>query len=431
MSRVAVAGAGYVGLTTAACLADLGNDVLVVDVDEAKVRQLRRHRVPFFEPGLQEVVERNARAGRLRFTCSYKEALVGAEYVFIAVATPEGKRGEADLSAVEQAATSIAESMTGPLIIVNKSTVPIGTGDLVSKIVRRHNGRYPFDVASNPEFLREGSALQDFMRPDRVVIGADSAEAAARVARLYEPLGAPVLITPSIYTAEMIKYASNAFLATRISFINEIARICERVDADAKLVAEGMGLDRRIGPSYLYAGLGYGGPCFPKDVKALAAIPEKYDYHPELLHAVMDINRDQRMLVVDKLRECLGTLRGQTVGMLGLAFKPNTDDMREAPSIDIAGVLRARGASVRAYDPAALERARAILPDLDYRRSAYAVARGADALVIVTEWNEFKQLDLARIKRSMRRPVVIDGRNIYDPALMRELGFVYRGIGRN
>ena len=423
-------GAGYVGLTTAACLADLGNEVCVIDIDQEKIRALRRYRLHFYEPGLREVVERNARAGRLRFTTSYAEAIPGADFAFIAVATPESETGEANLSYVEQAAASIAQNLGGPLIVVNKSTVPIGTGDIVSEVIRRYNAHFPVDVVSNPEFLREGSALQDFMQPDRIVIGAHSREAAERLATLYEPLPGPILIY-SIYTAEMVKYASNAFLAARISFINEIARICERVDADAKLVAEGMGLDRRIGPAFLDAGIGYGGSCFPKDVKALAAIAQKYAYHPELLHAVMDINRDQRTLVVEKLRECLGSLRGQVIGMLGLAFKPNTDDMREAPSIEIARALLKRGAVVRAYDPAAIARARALMPDLDYRRNVQAVARGADAIVVVTEWNEFKQLDLQRLKRAMRRPVVVDGRNIYDPETMRRLGFVYRGIGRN
>jgi UDPglucose 6-dehydrogenase len=316
------------------------------------------------------------------------------------------------------------------VIVVNKSTVPIGTGDIVSDVIRRHNPNFPVEVVSNPEFLREGSALRDFMHPDRVVIGDHTREAGDRVATLYEPLGAPIL-RYNIYTAEMVKYASNAFLATRISFINEIARICERVDADAKLVAEGMGLDRRIGPHFLDAGIGFGGSCFPKDVKALAAIAERYGYHPELLHAVIDINRDQRTLAVEKLRECLGSLRDQVIGLLGLAFKPSTDDMREAPSVEIAEALLRRGALVRAYDPAAMGNAKAILPGIEYRRNAYAVARGADALVLVTEWNEFKQLDLARIKRGMKRPVLVDGRNIYDPEQMRRLGFVYRGIGRN
>ena len=423
-------GAGYVGLTTAACLADLGNDVVALDIDEEKVRHLRRHRLTFYEPGLQELVERNARAGRLSFTTSYEEGIPGAEFVFIAVSTPEGEGGEADLSAVERAASAIATNMDGPLTIVNKSTVPIGTGDMVSETVGRHNGRFTCDVVSNPEFLREGSALMDFMKPDRVVIGAHRRETAEMVATLYAPLSAPIMIT-NLYTAEMIKYASNAFLAARISFINEIARICERVDADVKLVADGMGRDRRIGPYFLEAGIGYGGSCFPKDVKALAAIAEKYDYHPELLHAVMEINRDQRMLAVEKLRECLGTLRGQTVGLLGLAFKPNTDDLRDAPSLDIARLLLSKGAHVRAYDPAAMPRAKLILPELECKKNSYAVAARADAVIIVTEWNEFRHLDMARLRRSMRRPVLIDGRNIYDPVRMRSIGFVYRGIGRN
>jgi UDPglucose 6-dehydrogenase len=423
-------GAGYVGLTTAACLADLGNDVVVVDINREKIAQLKAHHVPFYEPGLNELVERNARAGRLRFTTAYEDAVPGAEYAIIAVSTPEGEGGEADLSYVEAAANSIANCMDGPLVVVNKSTVPPLTGDMVSSVLRKPNRGHSAAVVSNPEFLREGSAIQDFMHPDRIVIGSHDREAAEKVARLYAPLDAPILIMPNIYTAEMVKYASNAFLAARISFINEIARICERVDADAKLVAEGMGLDKRIGPSFLDAGIGYGGSCFPKDVAALAALAERFDYHPELLHAVMDINRDQRMLVIDKLRDCLEELPGRVIGLLGLAFKPNTDDLREAPSIDIAKVLLAAGAKVRAYDPAAMERSRSILPDIEYMEDAYEVAAGADALVVVTEWNEFRDLDLGRVKQSMRMPVVIDGRNIYDPPVMRRLGFTYRGIGR-
>ena len=430
MSKVAVIGGGYVGLTTAACLADLGNDVTVVDVDRKKIEQLQRHEVPFYEPGMAELVKRNAEGKRLHFTTSYAEAIPGAEYAIIAVSTPEGEGGEANLSHVEAAATSIAEHMTGSLVVVNKSTVPPLTGDMVSSVLAKHNTTHKAHVVSNPEFLREGSAIFDFMHPDRVVVGGHDRAAAEKVAKLYEPLEAPVLVTPNIYTAEMVKYASNAFLAARISFINEIARICERVDADAKLVAEGMGLDKRIGPAYLDAGIGYGGSCFPKDVAALAALAERFDYHPELLHAVMDINRDQRMLVIDKLREALGSLNQKVVGLLGLAFKPNTDDLREAPSIDIAKVLLAAGAHVRGYDPAAMERTRAILPELEYTKNAYQAAAGADALVVVTEWNEFRQLDLRRIKTSMRTPVVIDGRNIYVPATMRDLGFTYRGIGR-
>jgi UDPglucose 6-dehydrogenase len=431
LSRVAVIGAGYVGLTTAACLADLGNDVIVVDTNREKVAQLLRNHVPFYEPGLSELVERNTKAKRLTFTTSYEEAVPGAEYAIIAVSTPEGEGGEADLSFVESAAGSIADWMDGPLVVVNKSTVPPLTGDMVSRVIGQRNAKHKADVVSNPEFLREGSAIQDFMHPDRVVIGGHDRGAAEKVAKLYEPLQAHILITPNIYTAEMVKYASNAFLAARISFINEIARICERVDADAKLVAEGMGLDKRIGPSYLDVGIGYGGSCFPKDVKALAALAERFDYHPELLNAVMDINRDQRMLVIDKLRDCLEELDEKVVGLLGLAFKPNTDDLREAPSLDIAKVLLAAGAHVRAYDPAAMEGARVKLPAIEYTRDAYGLAAGADALVVVTEWNEFRHLDMGRLKASMRRPVIVDGRNIYDPAVMRGLGFTYRGIGRD
>jgi UDPglucose 6-dehydrogenase len=433
LSKVAVIGAGYVGLTTAACLAELGNEVVVVDINSEKVALLQSHppNVPFYEPGLNELVERNAEAGRLRFTTSYEEAVPGAEFAIIAVSTPEGEGGEADLSYVEAAATSIADCMDGPLVVVNKSTVPPLTGDMVSRVLRKRNGSHRAEVVSNPEFLREGSAIQDFMHPDRVVIGSHDAEVAAKVAQLYAPLEARVLITPNIYTAEMVKYASNAFLAARISFINEIARICERVDADATLVAEGMGLDKRIGPSFLDAGIGYGGSCFPKDVKALAALAERFDYHPELLHAVMAINRDQRMLAIDKLRECLETLEGRIVGLLGLAFKPNTDDLREAPSLDIARVLLAAGAQVRAYDPAAMNGARKLLPEIEYSPDAYSMAEGADGLVLVTEWNEFRHLDLGRLQASMRKAVMVDGRNIYDPSMMRSLGFTYRGIGRD
>jgi UDPglucose 6-dehydrogenase len=431
LSKVAVIGAGYVGLTTAACLADLGNEVMVVDTNREKIAHLKSYRVPFYEPGIAELVERNAKAGRLAFTTAYEDAIPGAEYAIIAVSTPEGEGGEADLSYVESAANSIADCLDGPLVVVNKSTVPPLTGDMVSSVFSKRNTVHAVAVVSNPEFLREGSAIQDFMRPDRVVIGSHDRKAAEKVALLYAPLQARVLITPNIYTAEMVKYASNAFLAARISFINEIARICERVDADAKLVAEGMGLDKRIGPSFLDAGIGYGGSCFPKDVKALAALAQRFSYHPELLNAVMDINRDQRMLVIDKLRECLEELPGMVIGLLGLAFKPNTDDLREAPSLDIARVLLAGGVEVRAYDPAAMEGARKILPTVEYIDDVYRLAEGADALVVVTEWNEFRHLDLARVKESMRQPVIVDGRNIYDPSTMRGLGFTYRGIGRD
>lgn len=757
-------GGGYVGLTTAACLADLGNRVTVLDKEESKVQDLRSGRIPFFEPGLAEVVERNAKAGRLSFTTTYANAVPDAEFVFIAVGTPGSENGEANLDAVEAAAVAIAQHLRGRLIVVNKSTVPIGTGDLVSQIIASRTDR-PVSVVSNPEFLREGSALRDFMEPDRIVIGARDMDAARQVARLYEPLAAPIL-TCDLSTAEMVKYASNAFLATRISFINMIARICEQVGADVRLVADGMGLDARIGSAFLDAGIGYGGSCltgdetvlirwrghaellplarlyaeladgeacevlawradaataeflpiaaatrrtvdgvilevqtemgrrvrcttdhpfvtadgiklaeqltesdwvplaqlsppqgqgqplpgpnraeappdvavlgrrdvigaapvrthelsdspssdpgagirletldpcagphehrlpnaiwdrsreeklallgalwrrdgswhhgnggqdvvleystgsreladgvlrllgdlgvvgslrvgraakstcdtcrirvsgadqveqlldlvgegdrerirrsipapanraapagyrrgpahtawvriagvgsqpfsgavyslevpgartfvttgglvvhncFPKDVKALAAIADRYGYHPELLHAVMAINREQRELVVTRLRDCLGTLRGRTVGLLGLAFKPNTDDLREAPSVEIAKWLLDEGAVVRGYDPVAMDRARELVPGLQLVSDAYAAAEGGDAVVIVTEWNEFRQLDLPRLRQLLRSPVLIDGRNIYDPETMRKLGFQYRGIGR-
>ena len=423
-------GAGYVGLTTGACLADLGHAVAVVDISEDKIALLRRGEIPFYEPGLKELVDRNVASRRLAFTTSYADAVPAAEFAIIAVSTPEGEGGEADLTHVEAAARSIAATMDGPLIVVNKSTVPPLTGDTVSEVLKRHHSEHPSAVVSNPEFLREGSAIFDFMHPDRVVVGSNDRVAAERVAALYAPLNAPVLITPNIYTAEMVKYASNAFLAARISFINEMAWISERVGADAKLVAEGMGMDRRIGSAYLDAGIGWGGSCFKKDVAALTAVAERFDYHPELLHAVRDINRDQRMLVIDLLREKLESLPDSVVGLLGLAFKPNTDDMRDAPSVDIARVLVAAGATVRAYDPAAHERARLLLPEVELMKDAYEVARGADALVLVTEWNEFRQLDMERVRQLMRRPVIVDGRNIYDPAAMKALGFTYRGIGR-
>jgi len=431
MSKVAVIGTGYVGLTTAACLADLGHDVSAVDIDSEKVHVLQQGRPTIYEPGLEEVMVRTMKAGRLRFTEDYAQAIPGVEFVFIAVGTPPGRRGEADLVYIKQASKSIAATMRSTLTIVNKSTVPIGTGDIVSRIVGEHlESEIPFHVVSNPEFLREGSAIHDFTHPDRLVFGSHDRTAAEGVAHLFEKLETTILIT-DLYTAEMIKYASNAFLATRISFINEMARICERVDADVKVVAEGMGLDRRIGPLFLEAGIGYGGSCFPKDVKALARMAENNGLHPELLDAVMEINLDQRTLVIEKLREVLGGLRNQEIGILGLAFKPNTDDIREAPALDVINSLLLKGARLRVYDPRAMPVARRQLNSVQYCEDAYAAARGADALLVVTDWEEFKALDLEQVKTLMRRPVIVDGRNIFDPSRMRELGFVYRGVGRS
>jgi UDPglucose 6-dehydrogenase len=430
MAAITVIGAGYVGLTTAVCFAELGHDVTALDTDAQKIATLQEGRPTIFEPGLPEMMHRVVTAGRLRFTTKHAEAIPSAEFVFIAVGTPPARRGEADLIFVRQAAKSIAEYMVRPLTVVDKSTVPIGTGDTVDRIIRENQkSEIPFRVVANPEFQREGSAVHDFMHPDRLVIGAHDPAAAQDVAALYAKLGAPVLIT-DLYGAEMIKYASNAYLAARISFINEIARICERVDTDVKVVAQGMGMDRRIGPLFLEAGIGYGGSCFPKDVKALARMAESMGYHPELLDAVIEINTDQRKLIVEKLREVLGGLREQIVGVLGLSFKPNTDDIREAPAIEVIQNLLLRGAVVRAFDPAAMPVAKQQLNTIAYCEDAYAVAAGADALVVITEWDEFRNLDLERIKASMRRPVIIDGRNIYDPKVMRELGFVYRGVGR-
>jgi UDPglucose 6-dehydrogenase len=430
MRDICVIGAGYVGLVTGTCFADLGHQVTCIDIEVSKIDKLRAGVMPIYEPGLEEVVRRNAQAGRLHFSASYQEGLAEAEFAFIAVGTPQGSGGEADLKYVRAASRSIGQTMEKPLIIVNKSTVPIGTGDWVADIVQRHQPKpIDFSVVSNPEFLREGSAISDFMYPDRIVLGSLDPDAAAQVAQLYLSLRAPIMIT-DLRTAEMIKYASNAFLATRISFINEIASICEALGADVKEVAVGMGYDRRIGSDFLDAGIGYGGSCFPKDVQALAHMAAVHGCHPQLLRAVMDINRDQRRLVVHKLREMLGTLDEKTIGVLGLAFKPNTDDMREAPSVELIHLLQSEGARLRAYDPVAMVNAEHYLQDVDLCQDAYEVARDADALVIATEWNEFKHLSLAKLKEVMRQPIIVDGRNIYDPDHLKALDFVYRGMGR-
>ena len=430
MRKICVIGVGYVGLVTGTCFADLGHQVTCIDIDETKIEMLVAGEMPIYEPGLEEMVRRNRQAGRLHFTTDHKEALSGAEFAFIAVGTPQGSGGEADLQYVRAAAQSIAEAMEHSLIIVNKSTVPIGTGDWVADIVRRYQPQpIDFSVVSNPEFLREGAAIGDFMNPDRIVLGSLDPEAAGRVAQLYLSLRAPIMIT-DLRTAEMIKYASNAFLATRISFINEIASMCEALGADVKEVAFGMGYDKRIGPHFLDAGIGYGGSCFPKDVQALAHMAAVHGCHPQLLRAVMDINRDQRRQVIHKLRELLGKLDEKVIGVLGLAFKPNTDDMREAPSVELIHLMQSEGAIVQVYDPVAMVNAEHYLHDVTLCQDAFQVAQGADALVIVTEWNEFKHLSLSQLRAAMRQPIIVDGRNIYDPEEMRDLGFVYRGMGR-
>jgi UDPglucose 6-dehydrogenase len=436
LNKIAVLGTGYVGLVTGTLFADLGNNVVCVDVVKEKVEHLKRGHSPIYEPGIEEIIHRNMRAGRLDFTLSYEDALTGTEFVFIAVGTPEGSDGAADMKYVEAAARGIGKAAPGrsaqPLIIVNKSTVPIGTGDLVGRLVREEcPPDFKFAVVSNPEFLREGQAVFDFLHPDRVILGSEDRWAAEQVRELYEPLQAPIMLT-DIRTAEMIKYASNAILATYISFINEIAFICENLGADVKEVVKGMGYDKRINQQFLNPGVGFGGSCFPKDVKALARMAEQNNHaRPQLLHAVLDINQEARRAFVDKVVRLLGgDVRDKRIAVLGLSFKPDTDDMRESPSIDIINSLAEMGADLQAYDPIAMDAAREQFKGLKFCSDAYEAASGADALLLITAWNEFKQLDMERIRDAMRRPVIVDGRNIYDPQEIRDLGFEYEGVGR-
>jgi len=409
----------------------MGNQVTFIDISEEKINMLREGRVPIFEPGLSEMLERNIKAGRIRFTMNYAEALADADYVFICVGTPSGVDGEADLQYVRMAAESVAQNMHRYLVVVNKSTVPVGTGDWVADIIHRSQpAPIPFDVVSCPEFTREGSAIYDFMNPDRVVLGSHNPDAAEKVAQLHLALRTRIVIT-DIRTAEMIKYASNAFLATKISFINEIAAICEKLGADVQEVAVGMGYDKRIGSAFLNAGLGYGGSCFPKDVKALEHMALVHGSHPSLLRAVIDINRDARRWAVFNLRDMVdGKLHNKRIGILGLAFKPNTDDIRESPALDIARMLQNEGAHVYGYDPVAMGNVTRINNELHLAEDPYDLAEGSDALLICTEWNEFKQLDLLRIKSLMAQPNIVDGRNIYEPRLMHNMGFDYRAVGR-
>lgn len=434
--RIAVIGTGYVGLVTGTCFADLGNNVTCVDIDRGKVEMLAQGHSPIYEPGLEEMLQRNLKAGRIQFTTSYEDALEGAEFVFIAVGTPESDSGAADMKYVESAARSIGQLAPGracePLHIINKSTVPIGSGDQVSDWVSSVCGEgFTFAVVSNPEFLREGQALADFLHPDRIILGAEKEESAESVKELYEALDAPVMVT-DLRTAEMIKYASNAILATYISFANELSFICEELGADVKEVVQGMGYDKRINAQFLNAGVGFGGSCFPKDVKALAHMAEGGSARPKLLHAVLDINQEARRRFVTKTLKMLdGTVSGKRIGVLGLSFKPDTDDMRESPAIEIIEALIGKGADVAVYDPIAMEAARSELPqEVAYCHDAYEAATGADALLLITAWNEFKQLDMERVRDVMRHCVLVDGRNVYDPKEMRELGFMYAGVGR-
>ncbi|MBM3321184.1 MAG: UDP-glucose/GDP-mannose dehydrogenase family protein [Candidatus Eisenbacteria bacterium] len=434
MKKICVVGTGYVGLVTGTCLADFGNRVLCVDVDEEKIRLLRMGQVPFYEPGLEEMVRRNISGGRLLFTRSIEEGVRDSEVLFIAVGTPSDDAGNADLTYVNEVAAEIGRSMNGYKVIVTKSTVPTGTGALVAEIVRgNQTAKHEFDVVSNPEFLREGSAIQDFMRPDRIIVGTDSPRAAEIISEVYEPLyllDTPIVKT-SVATAEMIKYASNAFLATKISFINEIASVCERVGADVNTVAIGMGLDGRIGPKFLHAGAGFGGSCFPKDTRALIQIAEKAGVEPLITRAVVEVNERRRAEMAAKVRRAAGgSLAGKRIGVLGLAFKPNTDDVRESPALDVIRILRGEGADVRAFDPVAGPNAKKEIPDLALTGSVLGTAEGADVLVVMTEWNEFRELDFAGIRSAMAKPVLVDCRNVYEPRKVRDAGFEYFSVGR-
>ncbi|MEP0773544.1 MAG: UDP-glucose/GDP-mannose dehydrogenase family protein [Acidobacteriota bacterium] len=432
--HIAVVGSGYVGLVTGACLADFGMYVTCVDNDAGKIERLRQGQVPIYEPGLEALIAKNAQAGRLKFTTELKEAVETALAVFIAVGTPPREDGSADLSYVVEVAEAVAQYMNGYKVVVTKSTVPIGTGQLIEEIIKKRNGNYPFSVVSNPEFLREGSAIEDFMRPDRVVIGAKDPQAIAIMKDIYAPLyliETPFVIT-NVESSELIKYASNAFLATKITFINEVATLCERIGADVHHVAKGMGLDRRIGGKFLHAGPGYGGSCFPKDTKALTEIAHRAGMNFEIVETVVRVNEAIKQRMIEKIvGACGGSVAGLVVAILGLSFKPETDDMRESAAIPIIAALEAGGARVRAFDPAAMANARELLPaEVEYCEDAYDAAQGADCIVLLTEWNQFRSLDLRRIKETARRPLLVDLRNVYEPEKMREAGFEYVCVGR-
>jgi UDPglucose 6-dehydrogenase len=433
MMNICVIGTGYVGLVTGACLAEFGMSLICVDNDQEKINLLKQGTIPIYEPGLEGLVVKNMREGRLSFSISIEEGVKSSLVVFIAVGTPSHEDGSADLQAAEEVAKEIGRSMNGYKVIVIKSTVPVGTARRLKKLIQDHQTQpIPFDIVSNPEFQREGSAIEDFMRPDRVTIGAESEQAVAIMKDIYSALyliETPFVIT-GLETAEMIKYAANAFLATKVSFINEIANLCERMEADVHHVAKAMGLDGRIGKKFLHPGPGYGGSCFPKDTRALSRMAQEKGYSFKILDSVIRVNEEQKKRMVVKIQEKVGDLRGKTIGILGLSFKPNTDDIRESSSMVIIRDLLAMGAKVKAFDPAAIDEAKAVLPEVEYGRDPYDVAKGSDALVLVTEWNQFRRLDLQRIKTLLKTPIFIDLRNVYDPDQMKRLGFNYCGVGR-
>ena len=428
--RITIIGAGHVGLVTAACFAEMGHRVVCLDIDAERIRRLHLGEMPFHEPNLSPLVIEHARTGRLRFSTDYFDAVTGAEFVFIAVATPTMPSGSPDLQHVRAAARAVAQAAgEGRPILISKSTAPVGISETLEHVLEAEsNGHGPLPLVANPEFLREGTAVKDFLEPDRVVLGSADPIACAEVASLYEPLGCPILYT-DIKSAEMVKYASNAFLATKISFINEIAGVCEKVGADVRDVANGMGMDPRIGPSFLSAGIGFGGSCLPKDVKALSHLAAVYGSHPQLLNAVLEINSEQRRRVVSRLRSVLGGLRGARIAILGLSFKPGTDDIRDAPALDLIRLLQYEEAEVRACDPVAIDAVRPSFPDLFYDTDPIEVAAGADAVVVTTEWPEFGEIELGRLRDVMRTPVIADGRNVFDAADVRRHGFVYLGTG--
>ena len=432
--QIAVIGTGYVGLVTGACFAEFGTSVTCVDVDAEKIARLNEGHIPIYEPGLEQLVSKNKAAGRLNFTTDIGAAVEQSLVIILAVGTPPKDDGSADLSFIEAAALDVARHMNGYKVVVTKSTVPVGTGERLRRLIREHQQKFDFGIVSNPEFLREGAAIDDFMRPDRVVIGSRDEAAVAIMRDLYRPLyliETPVVIT-SLEAAELTKYAANAFLATKISFINEIANLCDQIGCDVHDVARAIGMDNRIGRYFLHPGPGYGGSCFPKDTTALLSVAKEYGAESRIVESVVEVNHAQRTRMVEKIDRLMGgEIEGRQVAVLGLSFKPKTDDMREAPSIEIIRALVERGARVRAYDPVAMEQAKKFLTtDIEYASDEYEAAEGADVLVFMTEWNEFRALDMQKIKGLMRTPRIADLRNIYEPQRMREFGFEYVGVGR-
>lgn len=428
--KLAIIGTGYVGLVTGTCFAEVGHDVICVDNDASKVETLKSGGIPIYEPGLEEMVKRNVKAGRLRFTNSTAEGVEGSDVIFIAVPTPPQPDGSVDLSFIERVAREIAGAMTSYKIIVDKSTVPVRTGEKVAETIKRYcKAKVDFDVVSNPEFLREGFAVDDLMKPDRIVVGVRTKRPEATMKRIYEPFKAPIIVT-DINSAELIKHASNSFLALKISYINAVSVVCELTGANVQEVANGMGLDERIGRRFLNAGIGFGGSCFPKDLSAFIAIAGEQGYDFGLLKEVQKINATQMERFVKKMTDTLWVLKDKKIGVLGLAFKQNTDDIRMSPALDLCQRLVKEGASLRVHDPKAMDKARDILPDAEYVNDMNEVAAGCDALVIATEWEEFKQLDLARAKEGLSHPIMFDGRNLFDPDEMEQLGWIYKSVGR-